>query len=149
MVIQIVIVNTIKRVFGFGNGIDRNPQKANDLITEQIGLTMRAVNKEFKQDALFLEIEREKLKLSLEFKDFKEKFEKGEFNTEEISVNWPTNSWLGSTESKPNNLLVVFGKKVCIWGGVFTVTVSLTGVSSIIDVGAASTNAGWVVLPNV
>lgn len=77
------IVNTIRRVFGLGNGIDRNPQKANDLITEQIGLTMRAVNKEFKQDSLFLEIEREKLKLSLEFKDFKEKFEKGEFNTEE------------------------------------------------------------------
>ncbi len=77
------IVNTIKRVFGFGNGINRNPQKANDLITEQIGLTMRAVNKEFKQDSLLLEIEKEKLKLSLEFKDFKEKFEKGEFNTEE------------------------------------------------------------------
>ncbi|MFW2578769.1 hypothetical protein [Aliarcobacter butzleri] len=62
------------------NGLFRNPKKANELIDEQIFLTMKSIGGVFKQDSIVKEIEEERLKISLEQEEFIRKYENGEIN---------------------------------------------------------------------
>ena len=43
----------------------RSPKKANELIDEQIFLTMKSISGTFKEDSLLKEVEEERLKISL------------------------------------------------------------------------------------
>lgn len=70
----------IKRFSGMGSGLFRSPKKANELIDEQIFLTMKSINGEFKKDSLLKEIEEERLKISLEMETFIKNYENGEIN---------------------------------------------------------------------
>ena len=70
----------IKRFSGMGSGLFRSPKKANELIDEQIFLTMKSINGEFKKDLLLKEIEEERLKISLEMETFIKNYENGEIN---------------------------------------------------------------------
>lgn len=70
----------IKRFSGMGSGLFRSPKKANELIDEQIVLTMKSISGEFKKDSLFKEIEEERLKISLEMETFIKDYENGEIN---------------------------------------------------------------------
>lgn len=70
----------IKRFSGMGSGLFRSPKKANELIDEQIVLTMKSISGEFKKDSLFKEIEEERLKISLEMETFIKNYENGEIN---------------------------------------------------------------------
>ena len=63
-----------------GSGLFRSPKKANELIDEQIFLTMKSINGEFKKDSLLKEIEEERLKISLEMETFIKNYENGEIN---------------------------------------------------------------------
>ena len=63
-----------------GSGLFRSPKKANELIDEQIVLTMKSINGEFKKENLFKEIEEERLKISLEMETFIKDYENGEIN---------------------------------------------------------------------
>lgn len=69
----------INRIF-YKSGLFRSPKKANELIDEQIFLTMKSIGGTFKQDSLFKEIEEERLKISLEQEEFIKKYENGEIN---------------------------------------------------------------------
>lgn len=69
----------INRVF-YKSGLFRSPKKANELIDEQIFLTMKSIGGTFKQDSLLKEIEEERLKISLEQEEFIKKYENGEIN---------------------------------------------------------------------
>lgn len=70
----------IKRFSGMGSGLFKSPKKANELIDEQIFLTMKSINGEFKKDSLLKEIEEERLKISLEMETFIKNYENGEIN---------------------------------------------------------------------
>ncbi len=70
----------IKRFSGMGSGLFRSPKKANELIDEQIILTMKSISGEFKKDSLANEIEEERLKISLEMETFIKNYENGEIN---------------------------------------------------------------------
>lgn len=70
----------IKRFSGMGSGLFRSPKKANELIDEQIVLTMKSISGEFKKDSFFKEIEEERLKISLEMETFIKDYENGEIN---------------------------------------------------------------------
>lgn len=70
----------IQRFSGMGSGLFRSPKKANELIDEQIFLTMKSIGGTFKQDSLLKEIEEERLKISLEQEEFIKKYENGEIN---------------------------------------------------------------------
>lgn len=70
----------IQRFSGMGSGLFRSPKKANELIDEQIFLTMKSIGGIFKQDSLLKEIEEERLKISLEQEEFIKKYENGEIN---------------------------------------------------------------------
>ena len=70
----------IKRFSGMGSGLFRSPKKANELIDEQIVLTMKSISGEFKKDSLFKEIEEERLKIFLEMETFIKDYENGEIN---------------------------------------------------------------------
>lgn len=70
----------IQRFSGMGSGLFRSPKKANELIDEQIVLTMKSISGEFKKDSLFKEIEEERLKISLEMETFIKNYENGEIN---------------------------------------------------------------------
>lgn len=63
-----------------GSGLFRSPKKANELIDEQIILTMKSISGEFKKDSLANEIEEERLKISLEMETFIKNYENGEIN---------------------------------------------------------------------
>lgn len=70
----------IKRFSGMGSGLFRSPKKANELIDEQIFLTMKSISGTFKEDSLLKEIEKERLKISLEMETFIRNYENGEIN---------------------------------------------------------------------
>lgn len=70
----------IQRFSGMGSGLFRSPKKANELIDEQIFLTMKSISGEFKKDSLLKEIEEERLKISLEMETFIKNYENGEIN---------------------------------------------------------------------
>ena len=70
----------IQRFSSMGSGLFRSPKKANELINEQIFLTMKSIGGTFKQDSLLKEIEEERLKISLEQEEFIKKYENGEIN---------------------------------------------------------------------
>ncbi len=70
----------IQRFSGMGSGLFRSPKKANELIDEQIFLTMKSIGGTFKQDSLLKEIEEERLKISIEQEEFIKKYENGEIN---------------------------------------------------------------------
>lgn len=70
----------IQRFSGMGSGLFRSSKKANELIDEQIFLTMKSIGGTFKQDSLLKEIEEERLKISLEQEEFIKKYENGEIN---------------------------------------------------------------------
>lgn len=70
----------IQRFSGMGSGLFRSPKKANELIDEQIFLTMKSINGEFKKDSLLKKIEEERLKISLEMETFIKNYENGEIN---------------------------------------------------------------------
>lgn len=70
----------IQRFSGMGSGLFRSPKKANELIDEQIFLTIKSIGGTFKQDSLLKEIEEERLKISLEQEEFIKKYENGEIN---------------------------------------------------------------------
>ncbi len=64
----------------YKSGLFRSPKKANELIDEQIFLTMKSIGGTFKQDSLLKEIEEERLKISIEQEEFIKKYENGEIN---------------------------------------------------------------------
>lgn len=70
----------IQRFSGMGSGLFRSPKKANELIDEQIFLTIKSINGEFKKDSLLKKIEEERLKISLEMETFIKNYENGEIN---------------------------------------------------------------------
>lgn len=70
----------IKRFSGMGSGLFRSPKKANELIDEQIFLTMKSISGTFKEDSLLKEVEEERLKISLEMETFIRNYENGEIN---------------------------------------------------------------------
>ena len=70
----------IQRFSGMGSGLFRSPKKANQIMDEEILLTMKSISREFKQDSLLKEIEEERLKISLEQEEFIKKYENGEIN---------------------------------------------------------------------
>lgn len=70
----------IQRFSGMGSGLFRSPKKANELIDEQIFLTMKSIGGTFNQDSLLKEIEEERLKISIEQEEFIKKYENGEIN---------------------------------------------------------------------
>lgn len=70
----------IQRFSGIGSGLFRSPKKANQIMDEEILLTMKSISREFKQDSLLKEIEEERLKISLEQEEFIKKYENGEIN---------------------------------------------------------------------
>ena len=70
----------IQRFSGMGSGLFRSPKKANELIDEQIFLTIKSINGEFKKDSLLKEIEEERLKISFEMETFIKNYENGEIN---------------------------------------------------------------------
>jgi hypothetical protein len=76
----------IQRFSGMGSGLFRSPKKANELIDEQIFLTMKSIGGTFKQDSLLKEIEEERLKISLEQEEFIKKYENGEINDDIASL---------------------------------------------------------------
>lgn len=63
-----------------GSGLFRSPKKANELIDEQIFLTMKSISGTFKEDSLLKEVEEERLKISLEMETFIRNYENGEIN---------------------------------------------------------------------
>lgn len=69
----------INRIF-YKSGLFRSPKKANELIDEQIFLTMKSIGGTFKQDSVLTEIEEERLKISLEMEAFIKGYENGEIN---------------------------------------------------------------------
>ena len=69
----------IQRFSGI-NGLFRSPKEANELIDEQIFLTMKSISGIFKHDSTIKEIEEERLKISLEQEEFIRKYENGEIN---------------------------------------------------------------------
>ena len=70
----------IQRFSGMGSGLFRSPKKANELIDEQIFLTMKSISGTFKEDSLLKEVEEERLKISLEMETFIRNYENGEIN---------------------------------------------------------------------
>ena len=70
----------IQRFSGMGSGLFRSPKKANELIDEQIFLTIKSIGGTFKQDSILTEIEEERLKISLEMEAFIKGYENGEIN---------------------------------------------------------------------
>ena len=70
----------IKRFSGMGSGLFRSPKKANELIDEQIFLTMKSISGTFKEDSLLKEVEEERLKISIEMETFIKNYENGEIN---------------------------------------------------------------------
>ena len=63
-----------------GSGLFRSPKKANELIDEQIFLTMKSISGTFKEDSLLKEVEEERLKISIEMETFIKNYENGEIN---------------------------------------------------------------------
>lgn len=70
----------IQRFSGMGSGLFRSPKKANELIDEQIFLTIKSIGGTFKKDSLLKEVEEERLKISLEMETFIRNYENGEIN---------------------------------------------------------------------
>ena len=68
----------IQRFSGMGSGLFRSPKKANQIMDEEIFLTMKSISGEFKKDSLLTEIEEERLKISLEMESFIKGYENGE-----------------------------------------------------------------------
>ena len=79
----------IQRFSGMGSGLFRSPKKANELIDEQIFLTMKSISGEFKKDSLLTQIEEERLKISLEMEAFIKSYENGEIKDDiaDITIN--------------------------------------------------------------
>lgn len=67
----------IQRFSGMGSGLFRSPKKANQIIDEEILLTMKSISGEFKKDSLLTQIEEERLKISLEMEAFIKAYENG------------------------------------------------------------------------
>ena len=67
----------IKRVF-YTSGLFRSHAKLNQIMDEEILLTMKSISGEFKKDSLSKEIEEERLKISLEMEAFIKSYENGE-----------------------------------------------------------------------
>lgn len=63
-----------------GSGLFRSPRKANDIIDEEIILTMKSISGSFKQSKMMKEIEQERLKIQIEQEEFIKKYENGEIN---------------------------------------------------------------------
>lgn len=70
----------IQRFSGMGSGLFRSPKKANQIMDEEILLTMKSISGEFKKDSLLTQIEEERLKISLEMETFIKNYENGEIN---------------------------------------------------------------------
>ena len=70
----------IKRFSGMGSGLFRSPKKANELIDEEILLTIKSISGTFKEDSFLKEVEEERLKISLEMETFIRNYENGEIN---------------------------------------------------------------------
>ncbi|MCT7589038.1 hypothetical protein [Aliarcobacter butzleri] len=75
-----MLKDLLKRLLGIGSGLFRSPKMANKLIDEQIVLSMKSIGETFKEDSLFKEIEKERLKISIEQEKFIKKYENGEIN---------------------------------------------------------------------
>lgn len=63
-----------------GSGLFRSPRKANDIIDEEIILTMKSISGNFKESKMMKEIEQERLKIQIEQEEFIKKYENGEIN---------------------------------------------------------------------
>ena len=79
----------IQRFFGMGSGLFRSPKKANQIMDEEILLTMKSISGEFKKDSLLTQIEEERLKISLEMEAFIKGYENGEIKDDiaDITIN--------------------------------------------------------------
>ena len=79
----------IQRFYGTGSGLSRSPNKASQIIDEEIFLTMKSISGTFKQDSLLTEIEKERLKISLEMEAFIKSYENGEIKDDlaDITIN--------------------------------------------------------------